>query len=353
MNKKRSRLLLVVVLLLAVAVLSGCANTQGTIDLHKPQGLWNTIVFDVALALQWLNGMIQKINIPFIYNNSWGWAIIIFTLAIKLVTLPLTLKQLQSTKATQELQPKLAELQQKYGKDKQTLQTEQMKLYKEAGVNPLGGCLPLLIQMPILFALYQAMYALANPSVGSLEGARFFWVLNLAFPCTANSTSTAASTAQEIAQNPYVCNGTGWIGEAFKTGNIAMLVSFASLPLIMVLTQLILQKMSTPMPTSSARTSQGDQQKMMGQMMLFMPIFFGYITLSLPSGLSLYWTVSNILSIVQQYFITGWGSLAGWLPMLAPKSEVIVTTTKTTETAPSSPALATEQRPVKRNRRRK
>jgi YidC/Oxa1 family membrane protein insertase len=313
----------------------------------------------VALALQGLNGLIQKIPIPFIYKNSWGWAIIIFTLAIKLVTLPLTLKQLQSTKATQELQPKLAELQQKYGKDRQKLQEEQMKLYKEAGVNPLGGCLPLLIQMPILFALYQAMYALANPHLvnpeaGSLQGQPFFWVQNLAYPCTAASSSTAnavAKVAEGAAQ--YVCQGTNWIGDALKTGNIVFLVSFASLPLIMLLTQLILQKMSTPMPASNARTAEGDQQRMMGQMMLFMPIFFGYITLGLPSGLTLYWTVSNILSIVQQYFITGWGSLVSWLPMLAPKPEVVVTSTKTTETAPSSSALASEQRPVKRNRRRK
>jgi YidC/Oxa1 family membrane protein insertase len=117
----------------------------------------------------------------------------------------------------------------------------------------------------------------------------------------------------------------------------------------MIVTQLILQKMSTPLPTG-AKSSGGDQQKMMGQMMLFMPIFFGYITLGLPSGLTLYWTVSNILSIVQQYFITGWGSLVTWLPMLGPKREAIV---RATETAPSTSILSGEEHPIKRNRRRK
>jgi YidC/Oxa1 family membrane protein insertase len=327
--KKTSRILLLMVLLIAVVVLSGCAPTSGAIDLHKPAGVWQTIVFGVAIALQGLNGLIQNIHIPFIYDNSWGWAVIVFTLGIKLITLPLTLKQLQSTKATQELQPKIAELQQKYGKDKAKLQEEQMKLYKEAGVNPLGGCLPLLIQMPILFALYQSMYALANKSVGSLEGARFFWVQNLAFP--------------------DLTTGMSWLGKAFSAGQIGTLVSFASLPLIMILTQLILQKMSTPMPTG-AKPAGGDQQKMMGQMMLFMPIFFGYITLGLPSGLTLYWTISNLLSIVQQYFITGWGSLVTWLPMLGPKTGAMVSTT---ETVPSSSVLSGEERPMKRNRRRK
>ncbi len=328
-NKKSSRILLVVVLLLAVVVLSGCAPTSGTIDLHKPTGVWQAVVFGVAIALQDLNGLIRNVHIPFIFDNSWGWAIIVFTLGIKLVTLPLTLKQLQSTKATQELQPKIAELQQKYGKDKAKLQEEQMKLYKEAGVNPLGGCLPLIIQMPILFALYQSMYALANRSVGSLEGARFLWVQNLAFPDLAT--------------------GMSWLGKAFNGGDIGMLISFGSLPLIMILTQLILQKMSTPLPATT-KSGEGDQQKMMGQMMLFMPIFFGYITLGLPSGLTLYWTVSNILSIIQQYFITGWGSLVTWLPMLGPKGEPLL---KTTETSPSSSGLSAEERPVKRNRRRK
>ena len=331
-NKKSSRVLLAVVLLLAVVALSGCAPTNGVIDLHKPNGVWETVVYGVALALQALNGLIQTIHIPFIYDNSWGWAIILFTLGIKLITLPLTLKQLQSTKATQELQPKIAELQQKYGKDKAKLQEEQMKLYKEAGVNPLGGCLPLVIQMPILFALYQAMYALANPSVGALKEAPFFWVPDLSYP--------------------DLKTGMSWLGAAFSSGDYSKIVAYASLPLIMIVTQLILQKMSTPMPTNTKPASGApDQQKMMGQMMLFMPIFFGYITLGLPSGLTLYWTVSNILSIVQQYFITGWGSLVTWLPMLGPKREAIVSTTETAP--PSSILTTTEERPMKRNRRRK
>ncbi len=95
-------------------------------------------------ALHFINGIV----------GNYGWAIIIFTILIRLIIFPLTIKQLQSAAKTQELQPKLAEIQERYKNDKEKLGQEQMKLYKEEGVNPFGGCLPLLVQMPILISLY-------------------------------------------------------------------------------------------------------------------------------------------------------------------------------------------------------
>jgi len=310
-HKRPRSILLVVVLLLAVVSLVGCGVPQGQIDLSKPNGVWEIFVFALAQALRSLNHAIRGLGIP----NSYGWAIIVFTIAIKLVTLPLTLKQLQSSRATQELQPKVAELQQKYVKDRQKLSEEQMKLYKEAGVNPLSGCLPMLIQMPILFALYQALYALANPSVGELQGQGFFWISDLSFP--------------------DLKTGMSWLSPAFGGQHFGMLAAYISLPVFMIVTQIILQKMSTPAP-APGQIKAGDQQRMMGQMMMFMPIMFGYITLGLPSGLTLYWSVSNILSIIQQYFITGWGSLATWLPALKRGRSVaaVETTDATPPTAP-------------------
>jgi len=315
---KRPRTVLLVVLLLSVAVsLAGCGAPQGQIDLSKPNGVWEIFVFAIAQALKSLNYAIHSLGIP----NSYGWAIIIFTIAIKLVTLPLTLKQLQSSKATQELQPKLAELQQKHGRDRQKLSEEQMKLYKEAGMNPLGGCLPMLIQMPILFALYQALYALANPSVGELKGQAFFWIPDLSFP--------------------DLKTGTSWMSTAFNSQDFGMLAAYISLPVIMIVTQIILQKMSTPAP-APGQTKADDQQRMMGQMMMFTPIMFGYITLGLPSGLALYWSVSNILSIIQQYSITGWGSLVTWLPAL--KLGRSVAAVETTDAIPPTAPLTKPRR---------
>jgi YidC/Oxa1 family membrane protein insertase len=322
-NKRLRTVLLVMVLLLVAVSLAGCGIPQGNIDLNAPQGPWNTfIVFPLAKSLMWLNQAIKSVGIPF----SYGWAIIVFTIIVKVVTLPLTLKQLQSAKATQELQPKIAELQQKYGKDRQKMSEEQMKLYKEAGVNPLGGCLPLLVQMPILFGLYQSLYVLANPSVGELKNARFFWVPDLSFP--------------------DLKTGMNWIGTAFNSGHYGMLAAYISLPLIMIVSQLVLQKMSQP-ATAGPSGKQDDQQRMMGQMMMFMPLMFGYITLGLPSGLTLYWSVSNILSVVQQYFITGWGSLGAWIPALKPQSAAIATSLEM-----SSSSVVEADKPKRRRRRK-
>ena len=328
MNKKRRILLLLAVLAVTALVLSGCGLPRGEINLNDPSpGFWNQfIVYPLTKLLIALNRAIASLGIPY----SWGWAIIIFTLAIKLVTLPLTLKQLQSTKAQQELQPRLRELQEKYGKDRQKLSEEQMKLYKEAGINPVGGCLPLLIQMPVLFGLYQALYILANPSVNELTNARFFWLPDLSYPS--------------------LTVGTSWIAQSFQTQNWGKLLTYFSLPLIMLVTQMLLQKMSQPRKDPKSN-QQDPQSRMMGQMMLFMPIMFGWITLGLPSGLTLYWTVSNLLGMVQQYFITGWGGLSDWLTFLRkPEPAMIGVSASASAT---SEAYAEPEKPIKRRKRRK
>ena len=344
MSKKQRTLLLVAVLLLSVLVLSGCALPTGEINLDNPPGWWEAvIVYPLAKLLIVLHDFISGLGM----NNSWGWAIVIFTILVKVVTLPLTLKQLQSTKAQQVLQPKLRELQEKYGKDRQKLSEEQMKLYKESGVNPMGGCLPILVQMPILFGLYQALYVLANPSVGKLQEARFFWIPDLSFPS--------------------LTVGTSWLSAAFQSNDWAKLATYVSLPVLMLVTQLILQKMSAP--AKAAAGQQDPQARMMTQMMLFMPLMFAWITLGLPSGLTLYWTVSNILALVQQYFVTGWGGLSDWLPFLKTKqlalagagstARAVVNSSSAKAGANSEPVAPTRivsetpDKPIKRRKRRR
>lgn len=330
MNKKRRNVLLIVILVLAALMLAGCGIPQGTIDLNNPDpGLWNGVfVYPLAKLLIALNKFIAGLGVPY----SYGWAIIVFTIAIKLVTLPLTLKQLQSTKAQQQMQPKLRELQEKYGKDRQKLSEEQMKLYKEAGFNPLGGCLPLLVQMPVLFALYQALYVLANPSVGELNGARFFWVPDLAFP------------SLEV--------GTKWLGSSYQAKDWATLAAYTSLPIFMLISQLLLQKMSTPSATGKDG-KQDPQARMMSQMMFMMPLMFAWITLGLPSGLTLYWSVSNVLSVIQQYFVTGWGGLAEWFPFLKKTGGATDMAIMTTEPVPQYTPATAPEKPVKRRKRKR
>jgi YidC/Oxa1 family membrane protein insertase len=157
-----------------------------------------------------------------------------------------------------------------------------MELYREHGVNPLGGCLPMLIQLPILFGLYQALYRLA--STGEIVGQRFLWIPNLAFPTREIGIKWAWPPAPEF---------IGWEAALYLI-----------LPVLTVVTQIVMQRMTT-----SRAASQDPQQAAMQQTMLIMPFMFGFITLQVPAGLTLYWVTSNLFSMIQQYFITGWGSL--------------------------------------------
>lgn len=239
--------------------------------------MWNALVVTpLAEALKFLAGWLQSIGVPY----HFGFAIILFTAIIKLITLPLNMKQLQSMKATQELQPKLQELQKKYGNDREKLAKAQMELYKEAGVSPFGGCLPMLIQFPILIGLYSALYSLAD----TVELGSFFWIPDLAFP-----------TQDE---------GIGWLFPFPPKVGWETAVAYLVLPVLTVITQLVYQKMAQP-----ATGPQDSQLGMMNSMMMLMSIFFGYITLQVPAGLTLYWVASNIFSMIQQYFVTGWGGL--------------------------------------------
>ena len=230
--------------------------------------MWQAFVNLIADALLFINQFLLGMGVPY----SFGFAIILFTFLIKLLTLPLTLKQLQSSKAMQDLQPEIQKLQKKYKDDKEKLSKAQMDLYKEKGVNPLSGCLPTLIQMPVWFALYRALFNLAN--VGTLKEG-FLWIPSLAEPHNLSWLWPLPTTTQ------------GWLTAA------ALLV----LPILTVLTQLVVQKMTTP-PSSDS------QQAMMGQMMTMMPIMFGFFALQVPQGLVLYWVTSNLFMMVQQYFIT-------------------------------------------------
>lgn len=273
---------LIVALLALMLLLTSCGAPTATDPNTPPNGWWETlIVFPLAAALSWMNKMLQSIGLPY----SYGFAIILFTILIKIVTLPLTMAQLRSMRTMQHLQPRMQELQKKHGKDREALTKAQMELYKEAGYNPAGGCLPLLIQMPILFGLYQALYRLTN--IGELVNQAFFWIPDLAYPVQTE--------------------GMQWITKAFAAGQYGTLIGYLILPVLLVLTQILLQKMSQPATASGQE--QDPQQATMQQTMAWMPLVFGFVFISLPSGLSLYYVVSNILSMIQQYFVTGWGSL--------------------------------------------
>jgi YidC/Oxa1 family membrane protein insertase len=225
--------------------------------------------------LQWMINLLIALS-HFLYNN-FGLTIIIFTIVIRLILLPLTLRQLHATKAMTGLQPQLQELQRKYAKDKQKLAEEQMRLYKASGVSAAGCAIPMLIQFPIWIALYQAIVlALAVSPESLLNLSRYLY-----------------SWAIPMANLPI---NNSFLGLNLATGN-------AFLAIIVGISMWVQQKMVTP-------TNQDPRVAQQSQMMLWMmPIIFTFFSLSFPSGLALYWVISNIFSIVIQYFVTGWGGL--------------------------------------------
>lgn len=197
----------------------------------------------VQQVLTVLYNFTESVGVP-----NLGLAIVIMTIIIKLIMYPLTKKQIQSTKAMMELQPKMKALQEKYKDDKQRLNMELANLYKSEGVNPLAGCLPLLVQMPIM--------------IGIFYGIRDY----------------------NYAAHPEIVTSFLWLKDISQADPTYIL------PVLSALTTFIQTKQTMP-DTGNA------QGKIMGY---FMPLFIGYISLTFPAGLVLYWVVMNIMQIAQQ-----------------------------------------------------
>jgi YidC/Oxa1 family membrane protein insertase len=193
--------------------------------------------------------------------SSFALALIAIAALVKLVTYPLTRSQMRSMRKMQEVQPQLKEIQKKHKGDREVLAQKQMELYKEHGVNPFGGCLPLIIQIPLLIGLFQAIQGMSD----QLSGERFLWIDDLA------------------AREPLP-----WTDPA-------------GIPLLLILliaSQYAYQKFLTP-PTAG-----GDAQaEAMAQMTKFMPLMFGFFFFRLPAGVLLYYTSFNVVSLAQQWYI--------------------------------------------------
>lgn len=249
-----------------------------------------------VLGLIWNEGIIRPmlnalvLLYAYLFHN-FGLAIVVFTLFIHMLTLPLTLRQIRQTKAMSELQPKMKELQKRFGKDRQRMQQETMRLYREYGVNPIGCLGPLVIQMPILIGLYWAVIKTLPTSPESLLD--LSGTLYRGIPIT---TEVVPVSGRFLWMDLAVPDGTGIL---------AILVAGS---------MWLQQKMST---TPSADPNQARQQRMM---LWMLPIFFAFLAFTLPSGLTFYIFVSNLFRIATQYFITGKGSLAP-APQPAPAAQ--------------------------------
>lgn len=232
--------------------------------------IWNSILYNPTLAV-----------LLFLYQNLFhnlGLAIIALTLLIRGVLVPLTLPSLKSARKMQELRPHLEALKKKHGSDRKKYQEEQLKLYREQGINPAAGCLPNIVQIIILIALY-------NVLIHAIK--------------------------------------TGGLNTHFLLWDLAKRDQFGVLPILAGLTQLLLSKMMMPAlekhpeKTEKKESSlQDTMYSMQSQMLFLFPIMTIVVGWQFPSGLVLYWLVTTLFSLVQQYFVTGLGGLKPWIARL-------------------------------------
>lgn len=195
--------------------------------------------------------------------HNWGLSIILLTVLVKVIFFPLTRSSFKQMKAMQALQPRIKELQEKYKNDRAKINEEMMALYRLHKVNPLGGCLPMLLQLPVLYALYRTLYV-----------------------------------SIELRYAPFV----GWINDLSSPERIFTLPVFGGvdvgiMPILMAVSMYVQQKM-TPTTMDPAQA----------KMFMMMPLMFAFISFGFPSGLVLYWLVSNLLTIAQQYVINRRGT---------------------------------------------
>jgi YidC/Oxa1 family membrane protein insertase len=210
-------------------------------------------------------------------------AIAALTVLIRLLILPLTLSQQRSAQKMQKLQPEIEKLRDKYGDDQEKLTQEQMKLWREAGVNPAGGCLPLLIQLPIMIALYRAIiFIVPSTPLQLFQLSGNIWDEQLA---TLTGLVPLQSTflGMDLGQPP---SPEQWWAYA--------------LPILVFATSWLQQKLLTP---PSAGDGQSQAEMMNRQMQIMMPLMFGFISIQYATGLSIYFIISNLFGMAQYYFI--------------------------------------------------
>ena len=205
--------------------------------------------------------------------GDWGMAIILLTVAIRVILLPLTWKQTKSMVELQAIQPKIKEIQEKYKDDKEKQQEETLKFYQENKVNPLGGCLPLILQMPVLFALYSVL----GPATKG-RGMMVRWLTEH------HAIGSFYSLVPDISKTPQA---------VWASHNYLMLIPYVILVLLFSVSIWLPQAL---MP--------GDkQQKMIGGYMAIVMLWFGWVS---PAGVLLYWDVSSIWAVAQQQITMSW-----------------------------------------------
>ena len=268
-------------------------NTSNQTQAQQPQlprgfsaESFKTIAVIAVLVLAFMNfGTVVNLMVNvliFIYSlvgENFGIAIILFTVLIRLVTWPLNAQQMKGAKAMQDLQndKEWQAIQKKYAKDREKLAQEQLRIYRERGINPFGSCLPTLIQFPILFALIPAItYAIGSTPLSLLNLSRSLWFQNVAELVPLNSRFL-------------------WMDLGLPERTVILGIGIPVLALIVALTTYIQTKLTMP-----PSTNPNDQSAATARIMsIQMPILLFFFSVNYASGLAVYFVASNILSIIQ------------------------------------------------------
>jgi YidC/Oxa1 family membrane protein insertase len=328
---RRDHLLLLALLALVVLVVVACATPPAVVPGGSPGASATATPVppltpaepggDPMSLLAWIfNPIFQALFILLVWleqaTGDIGVAIIIMTLIVRAALIPLFRRQIVSMKRTQLIQPELRELQKRYKGDRAKFSQAQMELYKERGVNPASGCLPMVLQLPLLLIIYQVIsQGLTNPDPTAML--TVFGVQVVDVQCV-NGLGTPA-------YDPYVpCIDTtvAWLGNMDVSKPqvlfaLPLIGGFSVLAFVAAILQLVQSRMTMP-PADPA--FQDQNSKMQRQLVLFLPLISILYGGFLPAGLFIYWIVTTIFGIAQQYLIVGWGSMfpiLKWTPGFA------------------------------------
>lgn len=237
--------------------------------------------------------LLYLVNVPY----ALGFSIIGLTIIIRLILYPLTHSQLKASKKMQELSPHLSKLKDKHKNDAKMLQQETMRLYKEHGVNPAAGCLPVLVQLPVIWALYSVLQHVVN--LNSQELLKY--INGVVFPpLKLNSAWDTSFFGIPLGQNP---------GQLINIMPLIILI-----PIITGVLQFVQSKMMIPPKTDDGKIKEKQKKDdfatvFQTQSVFVFPVMIGFFSYGFPLGLSLYWNTFSIFGIIQQYQIGGFGGL--------------------------------------------
>ncbi|XP_028775794.1 inner membrane protein PPF-1, chloroplastic [Neltuma alba] len=274
------------------------ASTSTDVVAQKNGGWFGFISEAMEFVLKVLKDGLSAVHVPYAY----GFAIILLTFIVKVATFPLTKQQVESTLAMQNLQPKIKAIQERYAGNQERIQLETSRLYRQAGVNPLAGCLPTLATIPVWIGLYQALSNVANEGLLT-EG--FFWIPSLGGPTTIAARQSGSGISWLL---PFVDGHPplGWQDTA----------AYLVLPILLVVSQYVSMEIMKPPQTDDPA------QKNTLLVFKFLPLMIGYFSLSVPSGLSIYWFTNNVLSTAQQVWLR---KLGGAKPVVNENASGIIT----------------------------